>query len=244
MKEIVELNKRIMIEAPGVVPAGEDCLFVSRDGKGDKEADSLPPAIKADLNAICERLNALVPNDFHYVLCLGDYNPAILLEFRDGAMAFATCGETFDPERSIYEQLEKVDWQKHREFGMKGGQFFDGVREMSKEVKPMLPSTSEIQQKFRNELESFAKAKRTGLKRIFLLKWREDEGVTEESCDSMKDLRGDLYDLMTCQYSIIGVIVDKKLLPPRKVDKLKRAVLEEMKDSMPISYVKASGLFA
>jgi hypothetical protein len=75
------------------------------------------------------------------------------------------------------------------------------------------------------------------------LKWREDEGVTENSCASMRDLRGDLCDLMTCGYDILGVIVDKKLLPPRKVDKLKREVLKDMKESMPISYARAMRVF-
>ena len=243
MKEIIEINKRIMIEAPGIVPPGADCLFVSRDGLGDKEADNLPPAIKADLNTLCERLNGLVPNDFNYVLCLGDYNPTIMLEFCDGAMARGGCGESFNPEHSLFEQLEKVDWNKHRTFAMAGSQFFDGVCEISKDLEPTLPATVEIQRRFRNEFESFAKAKRTGPKRIFLLKWRDDEGVTENSCESMKDLRGDLCDLMTCGYAIIGAIVDKKLLPPKKVDKLKREVLKDMKETMPISYARAAGLF-
>jgi len=59
----------------------------------------------------------------------------------------------------------------------------------------------------------------------------------------MKDLRGDLCDMMTCGYDIIGVIADKKLLPPRKVDKLKREVLKDMKETMPISYARALRIF-
>ena len=45
MKEIIEINKRIMIEAPGIIPKDSDCLFVSRDGHGDKEVNNLPAAI-------------------------------------------------------------------------------------------------------------------------------------------------------------------------------------------------------
>jgi hypothetical protein len=47
-----EINKCIMIEAPKVVPNGSDCLFVSRDGKGDQAVNNLPEAIKADLDAL------------------------------------------------------------------------------------------------------------------------------------------------------------------------------------------------
>ena len=123
-----------------------------------------------------------------------------------------------------------------------GSQFFDEVREMSKKAKPILTPASEIQQRFRTELESFTKTKRAGPKHIFLLKYRQDEGVTEKSCDSMKDLRGDLCDHMTCGYDIIAIIADKKLLPARKMDKLKREVLLDMKESMPISYARAVGM--
>ena len=48
---------------------------------------------------------------------------------------------------------------------------------------------------------------------------------------------------MTCGYDIIAIIVDKKVLPSRKVDKLKREVLLDMKESMPISYARAVGMF-
>jgi hypothetical protein len=243
MKEIIEINKRILIEAPGIVPPGEDCIFASRDGRYDEELQKLPPAIKADLDALRAQISEVVPNDFSYALSLGDYNPTIALEFRDGATAFATCNETFNPEASIIEQLKVVNWDKHRSFGMSGGQIFDGIREFAKEAEPELPPTSEIQKGFAHELEAFTKTKRQGAEHIFLLMHRHDEGVTEKSCRSMKELRGNLCDLMTCQYDIIAIMTDKKLLPPRKVDKLKREVLLDMKESMPISYARAVGLF-
>ena len=242
MKEIIEINQRIMIESPDVVPKGGNCLFVSRDGLGDA-LDNLPPAVKADLDALYAKLNAVIPNDFNFVLCLGDYNPGIILEFCDGGMARSNCAESFNPDLSLFEQLENVDWAKHRTFALAGSQIFDGMRGLSGEIEPELPPTAEIQKKYGVELEAFAKTKRPGQARIQLLKWREDEGVTENSCASMRDLRGDLCDLMTCGYDIIGVIVDRKLLPPRKVDKLKREVLKEMKETMPISYARAMRLF-
>ena len=93
------------------------------------------------------------------------------------------------------------------------------------------------------KFETFAKTKRIGSTHIFILKYREDEGVTEKICKNMKELRGDLCDLMTCGYNIIAIIADKKVLPPRKVDKLKREVLLGMKESMPISYARAVGRF-
>jgi hypothetical protein len=243
MKEIIEINKRIMIEASDVIPKGDDCLFVSRDGNGDKAVNQLPAKLKADLDVVCAKLNEVIPNDFNYVLCFGNYNSQIILEFCDGGMARANCAESFNPQLSIFKQLQKVNWAKHRTFGMAGSQFFDGMAALSGEIEPDLPPTAEIQKNYGVELEAFSKTKRQGQAKIHLLKWREDEGVTENSCASMKDLRGDLCDLMTCRYDILGVIVDKNLLPPRKVDKLKREVLKGMKESMPISYARALRVF-
>ena len=122
---------------------------------------------------------------------------------------------------------------------MSGSQFFDGIRSLADDIEPEFPATVEIQQQFPHELEAFTKTKRTGNARVYLLKWREDERVTEESHASMNEVRKALLDLMTVQYDIIALIVDGKLLPPRKVDKLKRQTLLELKESMPISYVRA-----
>jgi len=243
MKEIIEINKRIMIEAPGVVPKDSDCLFVSRDGHGDKEVNNLPAAIKADLDAICARLNEVIPNDFNYVLCLGDYKPDILLEFCDGAMARAGCNERFDPALSLFEQLAKVDWGKHREFGMAGSQFFDGVRDLTKEIEPALPPTEEIQKDFAVEIEAFEKAKRKKPSKIYALLWRGDEGVSEEALNSMADLEGMLCDSMATGYVTIDVLVDGKPLGGKKIDEVKGKVLKEMKEQMPISYARALGMF-
>ena len=157
MKEIIEINKRIMIEAPGIVPAGDDCFFVSRDDTDNEELEKLPPAIKTDLAALCARINDIVPNDFRYVLSLGDYNPTVMLDFCDGGMAWASCAESFNPELSLFDQLQAVDWDKHRSFGMAGSQIFDGIRELSKEIKPETTPASEIQQRFPNEIRDVCK---------------------------------------------------------------------------------------
>ena len=64
MKEIVELNKRILAQAPGIASQRGDALQVSRDGNCDPEVAKLPAALKAEINQLCGRLNEVVPNDF------------------------------------------------------------------------------------------------------------------------------------------------------------------------------------
>lgn len=242
MKEIIELNKMILIDAPGVVTAAQGFLLVRRNCEGDEGIAKLPPGLKGKLEAICAQLDRLVPNDFNYSLILGDYNPDFRLEFCDGGMMTASCPEPFAPKKSIFKQLEKVDWDKHRSFGMSGSQFFDGLRMLSEITEPKLPLTAHIQQEFRNELEVFAKKQRTGPEKFHLLLWRGDEGVQEQGCATLKDVQGAFVDLMTCGYSIIGVLTDGKLMEPEKIDEIKLEMLQDMKKSMPISYARAVGL--
>ena len=243
MKEIIEINQRILIEAPDIIPKDSDHLIVSRDGSGHKEFKQLPARIKADLNALCARLNEVIPNDFNFLLCLGSYNPQLYLDFCDGAMSRASCSETFLPDISIFEQLEKVDWQKHRQQGMSGSQFFDGVREMSKELEPKLPLTEIIQKHFRTEIAVFEQKKRKNPAKIHLLKWREDERVTEEACASLDELDGNLIDMLATHYEIIAILEDGKPLSAGKIDELKLKTLLDMRESMPISYARAVGMF-
>lgn len=243
MKEIIELNKRIMIEVPGIVPKGEDCLFVSRDGSSDPEVERLPRAIKADLDDLCFRLNAIIPNDFNYTLSLGKYDPGIMLEFRDGAMAFASCPESFDPKQSIIEQLALVDWEKHRKFGMQGGQLFDGMRELAKEIEPVPTPTAEFQNRFRDEVEAFQKTKRKITSKIYALVWRDDDGMREDALDGMESLERMLCDSMATGYVTVDVLVDGKPLGTKRIDEVKQKVLKEMKEDMPISFVRAMGIF-
>lgn len=242
MKEIIELNNKILIEAPGLVQQGGERLMIYRDGAASEDLTKLSHELQGELYALHITLNGLVPNDFDYVLYLGDYNPELILEFCDGAMSRASCAEQFKPELSIFDQLERVDWEDHRKFGMSGSQIFDGFSALSHDIEPEFPATLTIQQRFPNELQTFSKKAHAGSATIHLLKWREDERVSEEGLANMDDLMGMLIDLMTCRFDVIAVKVDGKLLPPEEVDALKLKTLKVLKEEMPISFIRAMGV--
>lgn len=243
MKEIIEINKRILAEAPDAVPKEFGFIMVTRKDNAAKELAALPVKIRIDLLNLLQKLNQVMPDDFGYLVNLGDYDPCLMLMYSDGAQSEGNCPVEWDSKRSIFDQLADVDWDMHRKRVIGMGHFFDDVRQVSKEIEPKLPPTAEIQKGFRDQIETFEKAKRKKPSKIFALLWRGDEGVTEEALDSMKSLEGMLCDSMATGYVTLDVIVDGKPLAAKKIDEVKEKVLKGMKEQMPISYARAMGMF-
>lgn len=243
MKEIIEINKRILAEAPDAVPKEFGFILVTRKDDATEELAALPVKIRADLVEFLHKLNQAMPDDFGYLINLGKADPGLMLMYSDGPQAEGNCPVEWDLKRSIFEQLPEIDWDMHRKRVIGMGHFFDDVRQVSKDLEPKLPPTVEIQKQFRDEIEIFEQAKRKKPSKIYALLWRGDEGVTEEALDSMKSLEGMLCDSLATGYMTLDVIVDGKPLAAKKIDEVKGKVLKEMKEQMPISYARAMGLF-
>jgi hypothetical protein len=134
MKEIIELNNRILREARHAVPKADGFIVVMRHDADAKELAALPTAIRAQLETLRMQLARAIPNDFDYTLFLGDAEPRLSLTFRDGAMTEGGCPEDWDVDRSIFHQLSEVDWDKHRQNVMNQARIFDHVAEIAKET--------------------------------------------------------------------------------------------------------------
>jgi hypothetical protein len=243
MKEIIEINQRILAEAPDAVPKDFGCIMVTRRDDAAKELAALPAKIRADLVKFLKKLNQAMPDDFGYLINLGDTDPCLMLMYSDGPQSEGNCPVEWDLKRSIFDQLPEIDWGEHRKRVIGMGHFFDDVRQVSKQLEPKLPPTAKIQKQFRAEIKAFETAKRKKPAKIYALLWRGDEGVTEEALDSMKSLEGMLCDSMATSYVTLAVIMDGKPLAAKKIDEVKANVLKSMKEEMPISYAKAVGLF-
>jgi|ERR1039458_1801587 hypothetical protein len=244
MKEIIEINKRILAEAPEAVPKDFGCIMVTRRDDAAKELAALPVKIRADLVQFLQKLNQTLPDDFGYLINLGHNDPGLMLMYSDGPQAEGNCPVEWDLKRSIFDQLPDIDWDMHRKQVIGMGHFFDDVRQVSKELEPNLPPTSKIQKQFRAEIKAFEAAKRKkNPAKIYALLWRGDEGVSDEALDSMESLERMLCDSMATSYVTLDVIMDGKPLAAKKIDEVKAKVLKSMKEEMPISYAKAVGLF-
>jgi hypothetical protein len=243
MKEIVEINDRILAETPKAVLKKHGPVIVSRNEDLENELAILPTKLRADLAGFLQRLNQSVPNDFGYTVYLGEADPCLMLLYCDGPQAEGNCPIEWNVDFSLFDQLAEVDWEMHRKRVIDMGHFFDDVRQISKQIEPKLPPTAEVQKGFRKEIEAFEKAKPKTSSKMRALLWRGDEGVTEEALDSMKSLEKMLCDTMATGYVTLDVIVDGKPLRSTKLDDVKEKVLKEMKEDMPISYARAVGLF-
>lgn len=57
MEEIIEINQRILGEAPDAVPKDFGCIMITRRDDAAKELAALPVKIKADLLKFLQKLN-------------------------------------------------------------------------------------------------------------------------------------------------------------------------------------------
>jgi|ERR1051325_1198 hypothetical protein len=236
MKDIIELNHRIIGHSERI---SDDGLLLGRNGQ-PVELQDLPAKLQTEINVFRGKLNEVIPNDFEYTLCLGDDSPYLGLEFKDGAHTGFFRGHEWRLDTSIIEQLKQFDWDGERQQGMTGCQVFDELVANTKHLPGQLPSTKELQKAFSNEMKPFLKAKRKDDGMVYVLMWRDDEGIRQEPFENMESFCRQLPDIMTVQYLVITVVAEGKPLARAKIEKLKKQALKELED-MPISHAKALG---
>jgi len=239
MKEIIELNKRILTEAPEAVPKEFGFIMVIRNDSAAKELAALPASIRADFEKFLQKLNQAMPDDFEYQVLLGNEHPYLTIIYNDGAQTVGNCPVKWDLERSIFDQLPAINWDSLRGFALANGQMFDRMIEEAKQRPAALPSTKQLQKEFAEPMKDFIKTKRKDASKVHVLVWSEgQEGSTGEEFANMKAFCRALPDLMATQYLVITVVADGKPLPERKIEVMKREALKELED-MPISHAKA-----
>ena len=193
------------------------------------------------------KVNEVVPDDFSYWLCLGCEAPDFRFEYEDGAQAGFFQGHDWKVNESIIEQLRAVDWDAERKKGIGACQFFDELVASAKHRPARLPSTKQLQRRFREEMKTFVKKHRNDDGSVHLLMFREedginpDSGIQEEAFANLEMIPGELVDLMTVRYWVIAIVTEGKPLAVGKIDELKDLALKELREHMPISYAKATG---
>ncbi len=242
MKEIIELNNRILMEAREAVPKEFGFLMLMRNDDWSTELAGWPTDICTALLELKEKLHRAIPNDFSYSMVLGDYNPDFVLTYRDGSQTEGDCSVNWSTRRSIFHQLNELNWDKHRGNVLERGQIFDEVTKRAKTAKPNLPKTKAIQQRFASEVKVFENTKREA-NSTHLLLWHEPDGVVEIGFENLKALRDELIHLLPTDRVVIAIVSDGKPVPPSFIDEFRSEALKDLKAEMPISYSKAIGLF-
>jgi hypothetical protein len=235
MREVIELNNRLVGQLGKC--SSDSVLMLGREDQPE-ELKRLPVAFQADIEALRSKINAVVPDDFKYTLCLGDDEPEFMLDYEDGAQMGFFKGREWQLDRCIVEQLEEFDWDAERQQAIAGCQMFDNMAADTKDAPSRLPSTKEIQKAFRDKMREFVKTKRKDALEVHVMLWRDDEGVKEETYDDMKSFCWALPDIMTVHYLVITVVADGKPLPVERIESLKKQAVKEL-EGMPISHAKA-----
>jgi hypothetical protein len=214
-------------------------LLLGRDDQPE-EFKRLPVKFREEIEALRWKINAAMPNDFGYMLSLGDDSADLHLEYDNGPQVKFGRSHEWDQRRSIIDQLTEFDWETEREQAIAGTEVFDQMIAHARHAPAELPSTKEIQKAFRQEMKEFITSKRRDSSKVWALMWREDEGLREESFENLDSFGRELPDLMTVRYLIIAVVSAGKSVSREEIDRLKTKALKELEDS-PISHAKALG---
>lgn len=238
MKEIIELNNRILAEAPELAGT-EEGLIISRNDDPSEWA-VLPETLREHLVLVLTELNRLVPDDFSYMVFLGDAEPGFSLSFEDGAQAGSFENFPCRIDESVAEGLANIDWDQQRSTGMQNCQVYDQIKEFALQTAPRIPATKALQRGCRDDMRKWVRDVRKDTNAAHVLMWREAEEFMSEEFESLDAFTLELPTLMTQQFQIIAVVAEGKPLPAPKIDQLKILALSELEE-MPISHAKASG---
>jgi len=240
MREIIELNERLLRDCGGQLP-DEGLMLGRRDAP--EELEKLPPKPREEVEDLRSRFNQVLPDDFDYVLCLGDKAPALMLDYYNGSMTGGGRGHDWQEAVSIFDQLRELNWDEERKWAIQGTETFDAIAAVAKELPVMLPLTRALQKRFSDPVKAYIKEKRRNVSRVYVLLWDGEESLLDEDFGDVRAFERELPDIMTHMLHVLTVVAEGKPMPAEKIDRLKKAALKQLED-MPISHAKASGKFA
>ncbi|MEP6821384.1 MAG: hypothetical protein ABI946_03445 [Chthoniobacterales bacterium] len=240
MKEIIELNNRLLREAKGHLP--NDGLMLEREGGAD-DCARLPARSRKEIDDLRAELNEVIPDDFNYLLYLGDESPALRLEYHNGATSAAGRGHEWEDALSVVDQLRALDWDDERKWAIQGSEMFDQIAAIAEKMPVMIPPTKALQKQNGERVKDYIKEKRRDPSLVHVLLWDDEGNLLDNDFVDLKTFERELPDIMTCMLHVVTVVAEGKPLSLGRIDRLKKAALQHLED-MPISHAKASGKFA
>ncbi len=225
MREIIDLHERVRARVGDAMPE-EGVIFLRSEEVGN--ADLLPDDLRAEVDALRQQLDALVPADFDYLVCFGspDDPPLFDLSF-DEAPAGNIGGTKFDPARPVCDQLRSLDWEDQRARAREDAAHWSEIMRGIERVTTPLAPAKQFQRLFREEMKDFIKEKRRDASKIHVLYWHEvDDGLNELDFPAGDALRAALPGLVGGGAEIVTMVAGGKPLPVEKIDALKAAAIK------------------
>jgi hypothetical protein len=231
MKEIIELHQEILALENSSLP--EEGVDFSRDVVGE-DAEALPAHLQEDIRSLQGEINAVIPDDFDYVVFLGssEEEPLFTLEFENWPTTKPD-ERPFAPEQSILEQLRALDWEEQRRASAESRQQMKEIMAMMEWLTKPLPSAKRLQREYREEMKDFIKEKRRDASKTHVLYLQDDGELMEADFADREAFRTALPDMIFLDSAeIITVVTDGKPLPVEKIDALKAKAQAQRKEQI------------
>ena len=218
MKEILALDEAI--RALALDSLSEEGVDFSRDVFGDG-VTLLPTELQTEIASLQQAINATLPDDFDYFVFVAfPQLPASFSLHHQEMPAGGSDDGSFQPERSLIEQLREVDWEEQRAKAEDFQQEVDDVMQLEERMSAPLRPTKAVQREFREDAREFIKEKRVDAARIHVLYWDEEEGLRELSYDEGGALRAALPDMIARGAEVITIVAGGKPLSVERIDAL------------------------
>jgi len=227
------LSKRIAREVePDEI--GEKVIILSREDS-PKSYPSLRASTVVEVKAFYDRLCLEMPNDVNFHITLGEGGISGQLLYEDGRMDHAGYGFPFPFDEHFFTNLAKIDWDSLRGESITMTNTFDQMIDAAEEFPANIPSTHDAQRRHLGDYNQFLQKAKRGDWKFAFLAFRDSHGVDELESGKFDERSGLVYevaDLMTCNYDIVGLIVDGVPLTASEAEYLK---LQAVKGLGPIS---------
>ena len=241
-----QLAKRIAAEyVPGA--GDKDCLVIDRAWLPEATNGLRRTTIEV-LTEVHGALCRAIPNDFDFRLVFDGHFVSVQPLFADGkndGAGFEAVEITLDS--SGYSRLRAVDWNTVRAEAISGTQLHDQITDIADDLPGGIPPTSELRKIHSERFLEFERVLNESKIYFAILACSTDEdglaGFEGYEVVVRKDkpsLMYDLPNLLACEYQVIAIAIEGKLLDPVETD----SYLDEALNCLgPISRAKAEGRF-
>jgi hypothetical protein len=241
MINVFALNQSL-IGSPALARAEDNTLRIERD-TDSRNIPGLSPKQTDEIQQIVDFISECVPDDFDFVLSLGDSEPRLMLVYEDGLTSGASDSFSFSTSEELYFALPHVDWDSKRGELLKRQQIYDEMLEIADQRPVQIPSVKFLRKSFKEQVKQFHKEARREAAEcktlIMLPPSRDDDGKRLDfKMPSMETLVHCLGDAMTYGGLIVSLCIKGRPLPSREVEEYKRKALRELP---PISRAIAEG---
>ena len=226
MKEIAALHEQILSVSPSIFGDEFGLIILSRVILTGVER--LPEALEEEAKELVAAFNRVVPEDFHYSIMFSADGSSLMIAHELGDVYFDLTNLDFD--RSVFEQVESLDWSGKRAEALAGATDLDDDDE-DELAPPVVLATHPFQKAFRDEMKDFIKEKRRDASIVSVLMFSERvEELLEQEFKSLAELNEHVPGMMFYRDHIVTVVANGKPMPAKEIDRLKSRALAAQSD--------------